>query len=174
MGKLDHSNLGEVRPTKSRKEREEFGRGKQGVVLCPVCKAAYYKKSWHHDIAHFAGKEDVSVKFMLCPADQMIKNKQYEGKVVVRNVSGETEVEVANLIKNIGFSAFEKEPMHRLISVEKVRGLPAQAGELIALTTENQLAVSMAKKIGEAYKKAKVKISFAKEPNDVAIAVVEF
>ena len=168
MGKLIHSNLGEVRPTKSRKEREEFGGGKQGVVLCPVCKAAYYKKSWHHDIAHFAGKEDVPVKFVLCPADRMINNKQYEGKVIVKNVSGETEIEVANLIKNIGFSAFEKEPMHRLISIEKVKG------DLVALTTENQLAVSMAKKVGSAHKKAKVKISFAKEPNDVAIAVVEF
>jgi len=168
MGKLIHSNLGEVRPVKSAKEREEFGGGKQGVILCPVCKAAYYKKSWHHDIAHFAGKEDMPVNFLLCPADQMIKDKQYEGKVVVKNVSGETEIEVANLIKNIGFSAFEKEPMHRLISIEKVKG------ELVVLTTENQLAVSMAKKVGEAYKKAKVKISFAKEPNDVAIAVVEF
>ena len=168
MGKLIHSNLGEVRPTKSRKEREEFGGGKAGVILCPVCKAAYYKKSWHHDIAHFAGKEDVPVKFVLCPADRMINNKQYEGKVIVKNISGETEVEVANLIKNIGFSAFEKEPMHRLISIEKVKG------DLVALTTENQLAVSMAKKVGSAHKKAKVKINFAKEPNDVAIAVVEF
>lgn len=168
MGKLDHSNLGEVRPTKSRKEREEFGEGKQGVILCPICKAAYYKKSWHHDITHFAGKEDVSVKFMLCPADQMINNKQYEGKVVVKNLPKDIEAEIANLIKNIGFSAFEKEPMHRLISIEKVKG------ELVALTTENQLAVSMAKKIGSAHKKAKVKINFAKEPNDVVIAVVEF
>ena len=168
MGKLIHSNLGEVRPVKSAKEREEFGGGKQGVILCPVCKAAYYKKSWHHDIAHFAGKEDMPVNFLLCPADQMIKNKQHEGKIVVKNLPREIEAEVANLIKNIGFSAFEKEPMHRLISIEKVKG------ELIVLTTENQLAVSMAKKIGEAYKKAKVKISFAKEPNDVAIAVVEF
>jgi len=168
MGKLIHSNLGEVRPVKSAKEREEFGGGKQGVILCPVCKAAYYKKSWHHDIAHFAGKENVSVKFMLCPADQMIKNKQHEGKVVVKNAPKELEAEIARLIKNVGFSAFEKEPMHRLISIEKVKG------ELVVLTTENQLAVSMAKKVGEAYKKAKVKISFAKEPNDVAIAVVEF
>lgn len=168
MGKLIYSNLGEIKPVKSAKEREEFGGGKQGVILCPACKAAYYKKSWHHDIAHFAGKEDVPVKFMLCPADQMINNKQYEGKVVVKNISGETEIEVANLIKNVGFSAFEKEPMHRLISIAKVKG------ELVALTTENQLAASMAKKIGAAYKKAKVKISFGKEPGDVAIAVVQF
>ena len=168
MGKLDHSNLGEVRPTKSAKEREEFGSGKKGLIMCPNCKAAYYKKSWHHDITHFEGKEDVSVKFALCPADQMINNRQYEGKVVVKNLPKELEAEVANLIKNIGFSAFEKEPMHRLISIEKVKG------ELVALTTENELAVSMAKKIGESYKKAKVKISFGREPSDVAIAVVEF
>jgi len=168
MGKLIHSNLGEVRPVKSAKEREEFGGGKQGVILCPVCKAAYYKKSWHHDIAHFAGKEDVSVKFMLCPADQMIKNRQYEGKIVVKNLPKDLEAEVANLIKNAGFSAFEKEPMHRLISIEKVKG------ELVVLTTENELAASIAKKIVAAHKKAKVKISFGREPSDVAMAVVEF
>ncbi|MHB9019862.1 MAG: hypothetical protein ACYC3G_03260 [Minisyncoccota bacterium] len=168
MGKLIHSNLGEIRPVKSAKEREEFGGGKKGVVICPNCKAAYYKKSWHHDMAHLEGKEDMPVTFMLCPADQMIKNGQYEGKVVIKNAPKELEAEIANLIKNIGFSAFEKEPMHRLISIEKVKG------ELVALTTENQLAVSMAKKIGSAHKAAKVKISFAKEPNDVAIAVVQF
>ena len=156
------------RPTKPTIELEEFGRGKEGLVICPDCKAVYYKKSWHHDIAHLEGKEDMPVNFLLCPADQMIKNKQHEGKIVVKNLPREIEAEVANLIKNIGFSAFEKEPMHRLISIEKVKG------ELIILTTENQLAVSMAKKIGRAHKKAKVKISFAKEPNDVAIAVVEF
>jgi hypothetical protein len=168
MGKLIHSNLGEIRPTKSSKEREEFGSGKKGVVICPNCKAAYYKKSWHHDIAHLEGKEDMPVTFMLCPADQMIKNKQYEGKVIVKNLPKEMEADVANLIKNAGFSAFEKEPMHRLISIEKVKG------ELITLTTENELAASIAKKIGSAYKKTGVKISFGREPSDVAIAVVEF
>lgn len=156
------------RPTKPTIELEEFGKGRKGLIICPDCKAVYYKKSWHHDIAHFAGKEDVSVKFMLCPADQMIKNKQYEGKVVVKNAPKELEAEIAHLIKNVGFSAFEKEPMHRLISIEKVKG------ELVAFTTENELAVSMAKKIGSAHKKAKVKISFGREPSDVAIAVVWF
>jgi len=168
MGKLLHSNLGEIRPVKSAKEREEFGGGKKGLILCPECQSAYFNKAWHHSNLKFKGDEDASVKFMLCPADKMIKNKQYEGKVVVKNVAKELEGEIINLIKNIGISAFEKEPMHRLISVGKVRG------EIVALTTENELAVSMAKKIGSAHKKSKVKITFAKEPSDVAIAVVQF
>lgn len=156
------------RPTKPKRELEEFGSGKKGLILCPECKAAYYQKSWHHNILNLDAKENMLVNFKLCPADQMIKNGQYEGKLVVKNLPSDVEQDVFNLIRNIGKMAREKDPMHRLISAVR------QGADLVALTTENELAVSMAKKINHAYKKTKVKISFSREPSDVALAVVDF
>ncbi|MCL5017043.1 MAG: hypothetical protein M1155_00030 [Patescibacteria group bacterium] len=168
MPKPNKSSVRESRPIKNEHEREEFGPGKEGLVICPVCKAVYYKKSWHHGTVHFEGRENTPVKFELCPADQMIKNKQYEGKIIVRNVPKELEAEMISLIKNAGDQAYERDAMHRLISIDKV------AGELVALTTENELAASIAKKIGDAHNKAKVKIAYKAEPSDVCLAVVEF
>ena len=97
-----------MRPTKSRKEREEFGGGKQGVVLCPVCKAAYYKNLGITISLILRGKEDVPVKFMLCPADRMINNKQYEGKVIVKNISERRKLKAANLIKISALAPLKK------------------------------------------------------------------
>ena len=162
------SSARETRPTKPRKENEEFGGGKEGLVICPDCKAVYYKKSWHHGTLHFEGRENMPVQFMLCPADQMIKNKQYEGRVVVKNVPQALEEEVMGLIKNAAGAAYEKDPMHRLISLDKV------GGELVALTTENELAASIARKLGDAHNRAKVKITYKSEPSDVCLAVVEY
>ncbi len=160
----EHKN----RPTKPGREMEEFGSGKKGLTLCSACKAAYFDKAWHHSEVNFKGGEDAPVKFMLCPADEMIKNKQYEGKIVVKNMSKETDLEVENLVKNVARLAFEKDPMHRLISVKK------EKEDLVVLVTENELAASIAKKIGDAHKKAKVKISYSPEPSDVCLATVEF
>jgi hypothetical protein len=164
-----------TRPTKPKRDSEEFGGGKKGLIICSACGATYYKKSWHHSADRFESKKGASVKLVLCPADQMIKNKQYEGKVVIKNLPKEIETEVINLIKNTAKMAFEKDPMHRLISIGKGGILPAREGELAVLTTENELAVSIAKKIKNSHaNKAELKISYSKEPSDVAIAIVEF
>lgn len=169
MAKPLKSSVKETRPVKLRHEGEEFGKGKRGLIICPDCKAVYFKKSWHHSMVHFGGKkEDASVTFALCPADQMIKNGQYEGKVVVKNLAENFASEVINLIKNTADIAFENDPMDRLISVKK------EGKDLVALTTENELAVKIAKKIKDAHAKAKVKISYFSEPSDVSLAVVEF
>src|SRR3990167_7774710 len=68
---------------KSKRESEEFGGGKKGLVLCKKCTSAYYKKSWHHDIAGLKNYEKYwPVHFAVCPACQMIHNKQYEGRII--------------------------------------------------------------------------------------------
>ena len=169
MGKPTRNSARETRPVKSKKERQEFGPGKEGLVICPKCSAAYYKKSWHQSDVNFNGKETSRVKFVLCPADQMMKNGQFEGRVLVKNLPKDAKEEVINLIKNVAAQAYEKDPMHRLIKVgDKSDGL-------VALFTENELAVSVGKKIAKARGgKAKVGIKYSEEPSDVAYVVVEF
>ena len=38
-----------------------------------------------------SGKKDVPVKFELCHACQMIKNRQYEGRIIVKNLPMDSE-----------------------------------------------------------------------------------
>src|SRR3989344_5050326 len=95
---------------KSKRESEEFGGGKKGLVLCKKCTSAYYKKSWHHDIAG-------------------LKNYEKDWPV--------------DLIRGFCHRAFERDPLDRLINLEK--SLPAgrqDGSDWTVTTTENQLARS--------------------------------
>ncbi len=130
-----------------REEKPEFKRGKSEYVLCPVCYSAYYDKSWHHALSedkHF--NEIKEVKFTICPADKMIKNKQYEGQIILENVSTIIKYDLFHLIENIGARAFHNDPMDRVISIKETEN------RIEVLTTENQLAVRIAKKISESFK----------------------
>lgn len=158
-----------VKLPKSQHEVEEFGGGKKGLVFCSECKAAYYKKSWHHGILDFkSNKEDAPVKFLLCPACQMIKNNQHEGKITIKNIPAKIKDELINLIKGFCNRAYRQDPMDRLIVIKE------DGGNLVVTVTENQLANKLAKKIKSTFNNVKTKTFFDKEPGDVALVEVEF
>src|SRR3989344_1920285 len=168
---------------KSKRESEEFGGGKKGLVLCKKCTSAYYKKSWHHDIAGLKNYEkDWPVHFTVCPACQMIHNKQNEGRIKIKNIHVVSEDRLDDLIRGFCHRAFERDPLDRLINLEK--SLPAhayrQAGgrqdgsDWTVTTTENQLANKIAKKIKKAFSKVKSKTKFAGDPSDVVEITIEF
>lgn len=170
MGKTS-KYFNKVKLPKSRHEFEEFGKGKKGLAICGNCDIFYYQKSWHHNADTFIskrGNKDMPVNFVLCPACQMIKNRQYEGKIVVQKIPSAVESELINLIKNFSQKAFSIDPLHRLIGIKK------EKGNLIATTTENELANKIAKKIKSVFHKVKAKVSFNKEPSDVALVTIEF
>ncbi len=58
--------------------------------------------------------------------------------------------------------------MDRLINLKKTEG------GFIATTTENQLAVKLAKKIKDVFKKVDYKISYSSSPSDVAYITLNF
>lgn len=160
-----------VKLPKSRHEVEEFGRGKKGLIICEKCNIFYYKKSWHHNADAFVAKrenKDLPVNFTLCPACRMIKNKQYEGKVIVRNIPEKLKNEALNLIDGYCERAFLKDPLDRLVGINLI------GRDVIVTVTENQLAGKLARKIKDSFNKVKIKVSFSKEPGDVALAKVEF
>ena len=74
------------RHQRSRKEESEFGLGKKDYVLCPECGSIYFNKSWHRwlskDVEHF--NDDKEIDFELCPACKMVKDKIFEGELVVK------------------------------------------------------------------------------------------
>lgn len=152
-----------------RTEKYEMPKGKLGLVFCRECNCVYYKKSWHHNLRHLKKlRENLPVHFAICPACRMVQNKQFEGQIEIINVPQKIVVELENLIKSFCRRAYERDPMDRLIEIKKIkRGLEVA-------TTENQLAVKLAKKIKQTFKKAEMKISYSPSPSDVAYVKLEF
>ena len=77
----------------------------------------------------------------------MIKDGRYEGEVIIENVAEQEREEIENLITNFGETAFGRDPMDRIISIETIA-----KGMLRVLTTENQMAQQLAKKIKKTFK----------------------
>ena len=151
---------GAIQSPKSKKEEQEF-LSKKDIVLCSVCNAAYHGKSWHH-VLEGHQKLSKGIKFSVCPACQMIKEKKYEGQVIVKNVSRKKEL--LNLIKNIGERAFRRDVLDRIVKIKEGK-------EIEVLTTENQLEVSIGKQVKRALK-GKMDIKWSKGES-VARVIVE-
>ena len=161
---------------KAQHEVEEFGAGKKGLVMCQNCDSAYFKKSWHHDLENIevSEKKDVPIKFVLCPACQMIKNKQYEGRIVIKNVPEKSGVKLEELINEFCRRAYDRDPMDRLIEIKKSHSTSSGQAVWEVTTTENQLANKLAQKIKSSFSGVKTKTKFNKEPSDVVEVIADF
>lgn len=158
-------------------EKKEFPSGEKGAIFCLVCRSVYYKKSWHHALKQSLtrGKSSLKaktykLKTILCPACQMIKDKEFEGQLVIGGFPANLKSDLVQLIKNFCQRAFERDPMDRLINIK------TDKSGLVVTVTENQLAVKLAKKIKEAFNKYKIriKISYSPEPSDTAYIKLNF
>ena len=153
---------------KSKKEKAEFGKGKEDILICRKCGAVYWYKSWHHIEDYPKLKKAKGLKFVLCPACQMIKDKKFEGEIIVENASMEMKREIKKLAKNFGERAFEKDPMDRIISIKETK-----EGVIRILTTENQLAQRLSEKIKETFsQKAKLVISHSKRESTLRAKII--
>ena len=154
-----------------KRQAEEFGGAKKGLVICENCNIYNYKKSWHHDADSYISKrenKDIPIRFALCPACAMIKNKQYEGKIVIKNIPSAQKKDLVNLINGYCDRAFSQDPLDRLI------GVIQDGNSLVVTVTKNQLAQRLAKKIKDAFNKVKISNPNLREPGDVANITVEF
>jgi hypothetical protein len=158
-------------PQLSRHAMQEFGPGKAGFIFCPHGEAVYYKKSWHHTEKFFLNPPKLTgkgIKFKLCPAHEMLKNKQYEGEVIIKNVPAKFRQELLNLIKNMGERAMRQDILERVLE------LKTKNSELKVTTSENQLAQKIGRKVKEVFRgRAKTKILRSKE-GDTMKLVVDF
>ena len=152
---------------KSRKGGQEFGKSKKDIFICKDCGAYYWRKSWYHSKETYLGKiKEKSIKFTICPACQMIRSGRYEGEIILENILDASKERIENLIRNFGQIVFEKDPMARIISIEEIA-----KGMFRILTTKNQLARKLAKKIAKTYK-GKMSIVYSKRELTVRIRVV--
>jgi chlorite dismutase len=72
------------------------------------------------------------------------------------------------LVEAFGRRAKQKDNQHRIISIKKNKS------DLVITTTENQLAVKIAKKIKNTFKKTDIKISYSPAPSDVVYIKLDF
>ncbi|SRR3989344_5179099 len=153
----------------SRTEEHEIPKGKLGLTICKDCRATYYKKSWRQNLGGYKNlREDLPVYFTLCPACKMIKTHQFEGRIIIENIPAKILNDLNHLTETFCKRAFLRDSQHRLIDVKKTKT------GLEITTTENQLAVKLAKKIKDTFKKAKINISYSPAPSDVAYVKLTF
>ena len=153
----------------SHTEEHEIPKGKLGLIFCKDCNAVYYKKSWHHNLRNYKNlRENLPIKFFLCPACKMIKNRQFEGEIIIKNIPSKIFSEIEHLTTTFSRRAYERDPIDRLIAIKKNKN------EMVITVTENQLAVKIAKKIKDTFKKVDIKISYSPSPSDVAYVKLEF
>lgn len=163
------------RPAAQRKQvsqREQFlGEAEKGIVLCERCHGVLYQKQWHHaDSARVnaAKLSGLPVHIRLCPACKMIINKQWEGEIFVEAIPQKYEAEVLHLAVAYGKRAEKHDPQDRIIEIKKEK-----AGYHLK-TTENQLAVKLAKKMHQVFPKTELRISYAQDPAESARVVLTF
>lgn len=150
----------------SRTDWRENPKGKQGIIFCPTCNSVYYKKGWHHNLRYYKNlREDLAVSFTLCPACTAIKNNKFEGRITISNVPKNIAEHLANLVHAFTHRAYQKDPMDRLIAMKKTNG------GMEITTTENQLAVRLAKKIEDVFKKSTARITYARSSRDKAVDI---
>ena len=163
-----------VHMPKSAHAEAEFGPGKPGLLICESCGAVYFKKHWHKNLERLNNSEaqslknDKKVKFVTCPADTMIKNGQYEGRVTIKNIPEKYKEQLEDLIRGFCDRAYDRDPLDRLIAMKS-------AGDDWEVTlTENQIANKLARKIKETFSRVISETRFVGGESDVAEVRVEF
>lgn len=162
FSKTGKSNRGPFGDRKSRKATEEFGPGRKDFILCPAGGEAYFQKSWHASISESSHlKESKRIQYRLCPFHQMVKNKQFEGEIVIEKVPDKNHDELVRLIERSGEHAQRSDPMDRIIRIETKKDV------IRVETSENQMAQKIANKIRSRFSKTKRTVSRGKENSDV-------
>lgn len=152
---------GSIAPRRKRapKDEQEFGLAGKGYVMCSDCKSVFFDKAWHHlmdEDKHFSAEKDTNIKFAVCPACNMLRNKMFEGEIVIKlNPLAENAIiknDVLGAIKNSDEMARERDPMDRILWTED------NGDEIKIYTSENQLAVKIGKKLDSSFPGGQLKI----------------
>lgn len=171
MAKMSKHNLQRLlyREQKSRHAAEEFGPGKKEFIICPDGGEAYFHKSWHHSLADFKHlSENKKISFKLCTLHSMVKNKQYEGEVIIENTPTKDRQELIRLIERSGEHGYRRDPMDRIIKIE------SRGNSVRVETSENQLAQKIANKVRDRFKKTSQEVRRGKRNSDVVSIMINF
>lgn len=137
------------------------------VAVCKECNAIYFKKAWHASAADIAEEyNDKPTSFTVCPADEMKQKGLFEGEVRVSGASDLQREEIRNLIENYDEEARRRNTLHRVLEIKE------EQGDIIATTSEDQMAAKIARKIEDAFHAASTHVAHSEEPYKVTRAHV--
>ena len=159
---------------KSKGAAGQLRAGPSGVVRCPECFSYYYENCWHDQFLSWEQLARLhctpgSVGHRQCPACSMIRSGHFEGKVVIKHAPENLQrLLLSTLIKLICIGSREKDCQQRLIAISE------KDENITVTTTENQLAIILAKKIKDVFKKVDVLIRPGDLPSDATLATVDF
>ncbi len=134
--------------------------------LCSECGAVYRKKRWAIDAALAAELRHAgSVNQVVCPACRKISDRYAEGFVALHGAYlWEHEREIRNMLRNEETKAMAKNPLERIISMER------SADDLLIETTEEKLAEHLGRALHKAHQ-GELKVTWA---DDHAVCRVDW
>lgn len=155
------------------KDESHAGNPKHGPAICSRCRSYYDKRSWKHPTdetwSELSKDGKRKIQFVLCPACKEIQEHLFEGEVVVERIPPPFVPDLLRLVHNFAEKAEAHSTEHRLIRVS------GDEKKMVIMTTENQLAGRLARKIMESFKNhASLKITFSREPYEKESAHVVF
>jgi len=155
------------RRSKPKREEQEFGLSQKEFIICPDCQCVFFDKAWHHSLEEDARhlKESKSLKFKMCPACRMKKDRTFEGELAI-TLSKEKmpeKKEILNVVKNSDQQARAHDPMDRILWTED------KGSEIHVFTSENQLAVRIGKKLESAFKGSMLEIRHSHEEDVIRV-----
>lgn len=123
-------------------------KGFEEPTICPSCNAIYFKKKWNFDENLFKKVEkDKNVNHLKCPACRKIEDHYPMGIIrLAGNFVSEHREEIVNLLHSEEKRAMEKNPLERIMKIEK------GDGGIYAETTSDSLALRIGRVLSRAYK----------------------
>lgn len=150
---------------------EQRHNGSKQILSCSLCHCYFYKKAWHHPVLPTRlgfQISDLKSRGVVCPACQMVQAKQYAGRILIEDIPGRMLNELSNLIYSYGRKSFKRDSQDRLVSIKHY----GQAVEVT--TTDDRLAVRLAKKIQDVFSKVTLALSHSEEPYLTQLARLRF
>jgi len=129
-----------IKEIRSQRQKERSKENKS-YLYCRKCGAVFIDKVWK-----MIDKKEIPkiIKKTLCPACQMIQNKNYEGEIKIeflKEIDEESKREIENIVKNISEIDYTYNVLSQLAEFKKFKNY----WEIF--TTNNQLAKRIAQKI---------------------------
>ncbi|PLX83507.1 MAG: hypothetical protein C0617_11305 [Desulfuromonas sp.] len=121
--------------------------GLKETSVCGSCQSVYRNKRWYTDPAGFEeARKSKDVGWVTCPACRKVAEHYPEGIVTLRgSYLWEHEEEIRNILKNEESKARAKNPLERIISVDR------QGDDLCIETTEQKLAEHLGRALHKAH-----------------------
>ncbi|MCK9172267.1 MAG: BCAM0308 family protein [Desulfuromonas sp.] len=116
-------------------------------AFCSGCHAQYRNKRWYLDEEAFAqAQQQDNAPLVLCPACLKMRDGYYEGVVVLQgDYLWQHEEEICRLLKNEEARARAKNPLERMLCLEK------RGETLVVETTEEKLAEHLGRALHSAH-----------------------